>query len=105
MNQRASAVVQVWREREWLNLEEREKEKTDFKLKLFCLSSLITGARRDTGVGVTCIETCQGQECGIASTPFTTLRVSVFGFTAGFPQFSGQSGKSKKKKSCKTVIE
>lgn len=41
------------------------------------------------------METCHGQEWGIASTPLTTLVVAVLGFTAGFPQLFGQSGRTK----------
>ena len=40
------------------------------------------------------METCQGQEWGTASTPFTTLRVAVLGVTAGLPQSAGQAGNS-----------
>lgn len=55
----------------------------------------VNQAHRETGFGITCMETCQGQEWGIASSPLTTLGVAVLGVTAGFPQFTGQSGKRK----------
>lgn len=42
------------------------------------------------------MDTCQGQECGLAGSPFT-MRDTTFGGTAGFPQGLGQSAKSKEK--------
>lgn len=68
------------------------REIQSFKLKAL-LCDDVTKAHRETGICCTCMETCQGQEWGIASTPLTTLAVAVLGFTAGFPQFCGQSGK------------
>lgn len=38
----------------------------------------------------TCMETCHGQEWGLASTPFTTLVMEVVGVTVGFPHTLGQ---------------
>lgn len=52
-------------------------------------------AHRETGVRHTCMEICQGQEWGIASSPLTILGVAVLGFTAGFPLFTAQSGERK----------
>lgn len=44
------------------------------------------------GALLTCMDTCQGQECGLACTPFT-MRDLVEGGMAGFPHELGQSGK------------
>jgi len=55
----------------------------------------VKDAHRETGVDITCMETCQGHEWGIACSPLTTLGVAVEGVTAGFPQSAGQSGKRK----------
>lgn len=38
----------------------------------------------------TCMDTCQGQELGLARSPFT-IRASRVGGMAGFPQVLGQS--------------
>ena len=54
---------------------------------------LVMRHTRETGVGCTCMETCQGQEWGMASSPLTTLVATVLGFTAGFPQSAGQAGR------------
>lgn len=45
------------------------------------------------GVLLTCMDTCQGQECGLARSPFT-MRDMIEGGMAGFPHELGQSGKS-----------
>lgn len=44
----------------------------------------------------TCMDTCQGQEFGLARSPFT-IRASRVGGMAGFPQVLGQSEKKQKK--------
>lgn len=60
------------------------------KYELSFITLILSGTQRYLSL-ITCIETCQGQEWGIASSPLTTLGVAVLGFTAGLPQFSGQS--------------
>lgn len=45
----------------------------------------------------TCMDTCQGQELGLARSPFT-IRASRVGGMAGFPQLLGQSEKCKQGK-------
>lgn len=42
---------------------------------------------------LTCMDTCQGQECGVAGSPFT-IRDTTAGGMAGFPHVLGQSGKA-----------
>lgn len=41
---------------------------------------------------LTCKDTCQGQECGLAVSPFT-MRVITTGGMAGFPHVLGQARK------------
>lgn len=46
-----------------------------------------------SSIFLTCMDTCQGQEWGLAGSPFT-MRDTTFGGMTGLPHVRGQSGKS-----------